>query len=67
MFEHAPTFVAHAVEPRTLVLDMASLQAGRLTLERRPEDVEGMVREALDLHEPAARAKHIELERDTPR
>ncbi len=47
------------------LLDMASLQAGRLTLERRPEDPETILREALDLHEPIARAKHIELRRDT--
>lgn len=43
------------------LLDMASIQAGRLAVERRPEAADPLVNEALDTHEPAAREKGVEI------
>ena len=47
----------------TDLLDMASIQAGRLSLERKPEDADPLIREALDLHEPMCAEKGIALVR----
>lgn len=46
------------------LLDMASIQAGRLALERKREEANVLVREVLDLHEPMVVEKGIELVRD---
>jgi signal transduction histidine kinase len=46
------------------LLDMASLQAGRLALDRRPEQLCEIVGECLDQHEPVAKARGVTLERD---
>jgi PAS domain S-box-containing protein len=43
------------------LLDVGSLQAGRLSIEPRPEDPAELVREAVESGEPVARAKGIEL------
>ena len=46
------------------LLDMASIQAGRLALDLKPEDVSSIVRECLDQHEPIAKALGLTLQRD---
>ena len=46
------------------LLDMASLQAGRLALERKPEDPVPLVGEVFDLHEPMSREKGLVLRRN---
>ncbi len=43
------------------LLDMASIQAGRLSIEKRAEDIEALLREVLELHEPLARDKGVGL------
>jgi PAS domain S-box-containing protein len=43
------------------LLDMASIQAGRLKLERKPEEADTLVREVLDLHEPMVVEKGLRL------
>jgi PAS domain S-box-containing protein len=45
------------------LLDMASIQAGRLALERKPEDQEEILSEVLEVHEPHAREKGIVIDR----
>jgi signal transduction histidine kinase len=47
----------------TDLLDMASLQAGRLALERKPEDAAPLMSEVFDLHEPLSREKGLLLRR----
>jgi signal transduction histidine kinase len=46
------------------LLDMASLQAGRLSIERKPEDPASVVAEVFELHEPLAREKGLALHRE---
>jgi signal transduction histidine kinase len=46
------------------LLDTASIQAGRLALDVRPEPAEAMLTEARDLQEPLARERQIELQVD---
>jgi signal transduction histidine kinase len=43
------------------LLDMATIQAGRLAVERKPESPGALVTEAVEAHEPAAREKGIAL------
>ena len=43
------------------LLDVGSLQAGRLSIDPRPEDPAELVREAVESSEPVARAKGIDL------
>jgi signal transduction histidine kinase len=43
------------------LLDVGSLQAGRLPVEPQPEEASALVREAVESNEPVARAKGIEL------
>lgn len=43
------------------LLDMATVQAGRLAVDRRPELAAGIVQESLEAHEPLARAKEVAL------
>jgi signal transduction histidine kinase len=43
------------------LLDMASIQAGRLAIERKLDEPEAIVTEAVEMHEPAAREKGIRL------
>jgi signal transduction histidine kinase len=43
------------------VLDLAKIESGRLTTERVPTDLRALVREVVELHRPAARAKPLEL------
>jgi PAS domain S-box-containing protein len=45
------------------LLDMASIQAGRLALERKPEEPEQILAEVLEGHEPPAREKGIDIYR----
>jgi PAS domain S-box-containing protein len=45
----------------TDLLDMASIQAGRLALERMPEAAAPLLSEVFDLHEPIAREKGLRL------
>jgi signal transduction histidine kinase len=50
------------------LLDVGSLQAGRLSIEPRPEDPAELVRDAIESIEPVARAKGIELRaKEAPR
>jgi PAS domain S-box-containing protein len=46
------------------LLDMASIQAGRLAIDCKPEDPAAIVREVCDTHEPMAREKGIALVRE---
>jgi PAS domain S-box-containing protein len=46
------------------LLDMASIGAGRLSLETRPEPAADILREALELHQPIADEKRIGLRLD---
>jgi len=48
----------------TDVLDMASIRAGRFAVERRQEHAESLVHDAIEQHEPLARAKGIQLTAD---
>jgi PAS domain S-box-containing protein len=45
------------------LLDMASIQAGRLSIERKVEDAGAIVREAFETHEPMAKDKGLSLVR----
>ena len=45
------------------LLDMASLQAGRLALERSAEDAAPLLHEVCELHEPLARERRLSLTR----
>ncbi len=45
------------------LLDMASIQAGRLALERQPEHADNVLGEVMDVHEPSAREKGLILQR----
>jgi signal transduction histidine kinase len=45
------------------LLDMARIQAGRLAIERKLEELDAIVREVLDLHEPMAKEKGLSLVR----
>jgi PAS domain S-box-containing protein len=46
------------------LLDMASIQAGRLSIERKSEDAGAIVREAFETHEPMAKEKGLSLVRE---
>jgi PAS domain S-box-containing protein len=46
------------------LLDMASIQAGRLSLKRELEDAKSLINEVLDVHEPIAQGKSIRLGRE---
>jgi signal transduction histidine kinase len=43
------------------LLDMASIQAGRLAVERKPEDPDSLVMEAIEMHEAAAKEKGMRI------
>ena len=43
------------------LLDMASIQAGRLSLERQPEDACALLEEVLDIHAPLAAERNIQI------
>jgi signal transduction histidine kinase len=43
------------------LLDMASIQAGRLALERQPEDARALLEEVLDIHAPLAAERTIQI------
>ena len=43
------------------LLDMASIQAGRLSLERQPERPDNLLTELMEVHEPTAREKGLSL------
>jgi PAS domain S-box-containing protein len=45
------------------LLDMASIQAGRLSLERRPENADQILAEVMEAHEPGARERGLQLVR----
>lgn len=45
----------------TDLLDMASITAGRLSLQTKPERADEVLQEALDLHQPLAEEKKISL------
>lgn len=45
------------------LLDFSSIRAGRLTVDKRPEDADALVVEILDAHEPLARQKGITVVR----
>ncbi|MDQ3340207.1 MAG: PAS domain-containing protein [Myxococcota bacterium] len=45
------------------LLDMSSIQAGRLGIERKPEELEVILREAVESHEPHAREKGLRIVR----
>ena len=63
---HLETILRAAVRMDHLIgdlLDMASIQAGRLAIERKPEDAGAIVREAFEAHEPMARGKGLALVR----
>jgi PAS domain S-box-containing protein len=45
------------------LLDMASIQAGRLAVECKPEDPDSLVMEAVEMHEPAAKEKGLRIVR----
>jgi PAS domain S-box-containing protein len=45
------------------LLDMASIQAGRLAIECKPEDPEAILREVLESHEPMTKEKGLTLVR----
>jgi signal transduction histidine kinase len=47
------------------LLDMASIGAGRLSLDSTPEHADEVLREALDLHQPLADEKRITLARSS--
>jgi len=49
------------------LLDVASIEAGRLTVEPRPEDAIRLVRETMEAFQPAASAKGISLDSDVAR
>ncbi len=64
--KHAETIHRSAARMEHLLsdlLDMASLQAGTLAVERRPEDAASIVAEVFDLHEPIAREKGVRIAR----
>jgi signal transduction histidine kinase len=44
------------------LLDMASIQAGRLALDRKPEDARALLEEVLDIHSPLAAEREIQIE-----
>ncbi len=46
------------------LLDMASIQAGRLSLERQPTEIKPILLESYERHEPMARAKGLRLGAD---
>ena len=46
------------------LLDMAGIQAGRLAVEKKPEDLRELLSEALDLQEALAREKGLRLVRE---
>lgn len=45
------------------LLDFASIQAGRLSIEKATHDADALATEAVDAHEPAATAKGLTMER----
>ncbi|HTR49754.1 MAG TPA: ATP-binding protein [Kofleriaceae bacterium] len=45
------------------LLDTASIQAGRLALERRPEDARALLEEVVEVHAPIAAERGIRIER----
>jgi signal transduction histidine kinase len=49
------------------LLDVASIEAGRLTVEPRPEDAIRLVRETVEAFQPAASAKGISLDTEVAR
>jgi PAS domain S-box-containing protein len=46
------------------LLEVAKLEAGRLTVERQPEDAGRLVDEVVELHRPLAEARGLKLERE---
>ncbi|WNG40698.1 hypothetical protein F0U61_48675 [Archangium violaceum] len=49
------------------LLDVASIEAGKLTVEPRPEDAIRLVRETMEVFQPTASAKGISLDSDVAR
>lgn len=49
------------------LLDVASIEAGKLTVEPRPEDAIRLVRETVEAFQPAASAKGLSLDSDVAR
>ena len=58
MIERASTRMEHLIAD---LLDMASVQAGRFAVDCKREDVERLMREVFEVHEPFAREKGISL------
>ena len=44
------------------LLDLAQIQAGKLAVEQRPQDVEGLIREGLEMLRPLAARKDLKLD-----
>ena len=59
--ERAASRMDHLIED---LLDMASIQAGRLAIECKAEDADGLVREVVESHAPMAREKGIAIRHD---
>jgi PAS domain S-box-containing protein len=59
--ERASTRMDHMIGD---LLDMASIQAGRLAIETTPEDADEILRETLESHVPMARENEITLTHD---
>ena len=60
LIERSATRMEHLIED---LLDTAAIQAGKLTVQRAPENAESVVREVLDLQEPVAIEKGIAFHR----
>ena len=43
------------------LLDMSSIHSGRLAVDRKPDDIDAILREVVDAHEPVARGAHVTL------
>jgi PAS domain S-box-containing protein len=49
------------------LLDVALVEAGRLTIERKPVASSGLLKEVMELHGALAQEKHLQLEASVPR
>ena len=61
VIERAVTRIERLIED---LLDTAAIQAGHLAVQLQTEEAESVVREALELQEPAATEKNIEIRRE---
>ncbi|MCW8194548.1 PAS domain-containing protein [Proteobacteria bacterium 005FR1] len=57
--EHASDRMVHLIDD---LVDMAGIQAGRLNVAAEPQDIGALLREAVEMQQPLARSKGIELE-----